>query len=141
MSIKNSKQVILSLLEPLDNFLENSSSEIVRVELYLHGDRPKLISIIGDSYETFIQPAMIRYSQLFTQVLSRHIDVMMSPDSLTKDLLENINFDLDQNYQCQSDLGLPICQSQEVSTLIGLYITSKSTNFKDPMLWNRRLES
>jgi hypothetical protein len=113
----------------------------VRVELYLHGDRPKLISIIGDSYETFIQPAMIRYSQLFTQVLSRHIDVMMSPDSLTKDLLENINFDLDQNYQCQSDLGLPICQSQEVSTLIGLYITSKSTNFKDPMLWNRRLES
>jgi hypothetical protein len=99
----------------------NDSERLVRVEIYLRGNTPKAISILENSYETFIKPATGRYFQLFAQTISRHIDRFTSPESLAKDISNNIHVDIDRGCTCQSNLELPICKLAATPTLIALY--------------------
>jgi hypothetical protein len=126
---RNSKSELISLFSGGGN--GDDPEKMVRVEIYLAGNIPKSISILENSYEIFIKPATIRYFKLFGQTISRHIDRSTSPESLAKDLLDNIHPDIDRGCNCGSDLGLPICKLAAIPTLIVLYSTSLDPAVKD----------
>lgn len=123
---RNGKQALTLLAKSGLGPTKSIEEAVVRVEIYLAGDRPKVISVSGSNYETFIKPATARYSHLFAQTVGRCLNNWISPKSLTKDFAENITTNLWQNMVSQSNQELSMDELNVISTLVTLYADPQS---------------